>query len=91
MSEMKSERIALRVSESQRELLSEAAIASGMSVSGFVMAHATDAARNVLADRTTFVLPPERWNAFVDLLDRPARSLPRLAALLARHSVLDDD
>ncbi len=86
----KNDRLELRVSPEERHLLSEAAIASGMSVSGFVMANATDAARAVLADRTTFVLPPERWNAFVDKLDRDARPMPGLAAFLARRSILDE-
>jgi uncharacterized protein (DUF1778 family) len=91
MSETKSERIALRVSESQRELLYEASRASASTLSDFVLSAATQAAADVLADRTTFVLPPERWDAFVDLLDRDARPMPRLAAFLARPSILDTD
>jgi uncharacterized protein (DUF1778 family) len=91
MSETKSERIALRVSESQRELLYEASRASASTLSDFVLGAATRAAADVLADRTTFVLPPERWDAFVDLLDRDARPMPGLAAFLARPSILDAD
>ena len=91
MSETKSERIALRVSESQRDLLYEASRASASTLSDFVLGAATRAAADVLADRTTFVLPPERWNAFVDLLDRDARPTPGLAAFLARPSILDAD
>jgi uncharacterized protein (DUF1778 family) len=91
MSETKSERIALRVSESQRDLLYEASRASASTLSDFVLGAATRAAADVLADRTTFVLPPERWNAFMEILDRPARSLPRLAALMAETSMRGPD
>jgi uncharacterized protein (DUF1778 family) len=53
--------------------------------------HATEAAREVLADRTLFVLPDDRWDAFVELLDRDERPMPGLAAFLARPSVFDPE
>lgn len=87
----KEERLELRVEPSQKRLLDEAAAASAMSVSGFVLTHATEAAHEVLADRTSFVLPGERWDAFVDLLERDVRPMPGLAAFLARPSVLDSE
>lgn len=86
MSETKSERIALRVSESQRDLLYEASRASASTLSDFVLSAATRAAADVLADRQAFVLPADRWDAFVEILDGPERSLPRLRALLAQTS-----
>lgn len=85
----KSDRLELRLDPIQRRLLDEAAAANGVSVSAFVLDHATDAARDVLADRTTFVLPDERWDAFVELLERDARPSSGLAAFLARPSALD--
>lgn len=39
------------------------------------------AAGQVLADRRVFGLAPAQWDAFVELLDRPTRDLPRLRAL----------
>ena len=85
----KDERLELRLEPAHRRLLDEAAAASAMTVSAFVLTHATEAAREVLADRTRFVLPSERWDAFVDLLERDVRPMPGLAAFLARPSVLD--
>jgi uncharacterized protein (DUF1778 family) len=85
----KDNRLELRLEPGRRQLLDKAAAASGMSTSAFVLAHATEAARDVLADRTSFVLPAERWDAFVELLDRPERPVPGLAAFLARPSVFD--
>jgi uncharacterized protein (DUF1778 family) len=86
----KDNRLELRLEPGRRQLLDEAAAASGMSTSAFVLAHATEAARDVLADRTSFVLPAERWDAFVQLLERPERPQPELAAFLARPSIFDE-
>ena len=87
----KVDRLELRLEPDRRMLLDEAAAASGMSTSAFVLAHATEAASQVLADRTIFVLPPDRWNAFVELLDRPEQPMEGLAAFLARPSVLEPE
>ena len=85
----KSERIALRASVRERELLYEASRTAVTSVSQFVLDAATVAAQSVLADRTRFELPAERWAEFVDLLDRPPVDKPRLRRLLTEPSVLD--
>jgi uncharacterized protein (DUF1778 family) len=87
----KNDRLELRLEPERRRLLDEAAAASGVSTSAFVLDHATEAARSVLADRTLFVLPDDRWDAFVELLERDARPMPGLAAFLARPSVLDEE
>ena len=86
----KNDRLELRLEPANRRLLDEAAAATSVSVSSFVLTHATEAAREVLADRTSFVLPDDRWDAFIELLDRDPRPMPRLAAFLARPSVLDE-
>jgi uncharacterized protein (DUF1778 family) len=85
----KTERVALRASVRERELLYQASRASGTTLSEFVLDAATTAAENVLADRTRFQLPAEQWTEFVELLDRPTLDKPRLRALLTEPSVLD--
>ena len=87
----KVDRLELRLEPDKRKLLDRAAEAAGVSTSAFVLEHATEAAQRALADRTLFVLPPDRWNAFVELLDRPEQPMGGLAAFLARPSVLEPE
>lgn len=85
----KDDRLELRLEPQRRWILDEAATASGLSTSAFVLSHATDAAREVLADRTSFRLPAARWDDFVRLLNRPERPVESLAAFLAGPSVAE--
>jgi uncharacterized protein (DUF1778 family) len=73
----KNDRLNLRLSKEQRSILDEAAAASGMTVGTFVLSHATDAARNLLADRADVVLSEERWNNFVAMLDHDPSTASR--------------
>lgn len=84
----KEDRLELRVERERRQLLDAAAKATGMSTSAFVLTHATEAARDVLADSTRHVLPLERWTEFLELLDREEQPVDDLAAFLRRRSIL---
>lgn len=86
----KSERLAVRLSSEQRSLLSQASRAEEKTITEFVLGAATRAAEDVLADRRRFVLAEPEWAAFLAVLDRPPRDLPRLRRLLATPSVLDE-
>jgi uncharacterized protein (DUF1778 family) len=86
----KSERFGVRVTKFERELLDEASRATRTSVSDFVVMAATEAAEQVLADRTSFRLPPEKWAEFARALDAAPRQLPRLRQLLETPTVLDE-
>lgn len=86
----KSKRLAVRVTESQRLLLAEASRAKQTTVSQFVLAAATEAAEQVLADRTDFRLPADHWSRFVEALDAPVSPLPRMRQLLETPTVLDE-
>lgn len=87
----KEDRLELRLERERRQLLDMAAEAVGLSTSAFVLEHATLAAQMALADRTVFVLPPDRWDTFVELLDRPEQPVEGLAAFLARRSILEPE
>jgi uncharacterized protein (DUF1778 family) len=82
--EIKTQRIHLRVADSDDELLRLAADASNESLSEFLIESGRERAERVLADRTRFVLSPAEWQAFASAMDRPARDSPAIAALLRR-------
>ncbi len=77
----KGDRIALRASQEQRELIGRA--------SDFVLRASIARAEEVLAARRDFLLPPDRWNAFIEMLDRPPVEKPRLRQLLTEPSILE--
>ncbi len=85
----KDDRLELRLEPERRRLLDQAAKSAGLSTSAFVLEHATLAAQQSLADRTVFLLSPEQWDAFNELLDRPVQPVEGLARFLAGPSVQD--
>ena len=85
----KAERIALRASQEQRELIGRASEVTSTTVSDFVLRASITRAEEVLADRREFRLPPDRWNAFVEMLDRSPVEKPRLRRLLTEPSILE--
>lgn len=78
----------LRIDPETDARIRRAAASAGVSVSTFVAQAAGAAASDVLADRREFVLEPERWDEFVQLLDRPARELPGLREAAERSERL---
>ena len=86
----KAERLHLRIDAEQKALLEAASSAAGASVSTFVLAAATEAAADVLADRRAFVLDDEAWRVFDEALTRPATDVPGLRELLGTPTVLDE-
>jgi uncharacterized protein (DUF1778 family) len=85
----KAERLHLRVDAQQKALLEAASAATGASVSAFVLAAATEAAADVLADRRVFMLDQQAWQVFDEALTRPAGDVSGLRELLAPPTVLD--
>ena len=85
----KGERIAVRASHAERELIAQASRLSATTLSDFVLRASIARAEDVLAERREFVLPTEQWNAFVAMLDRQPVDRPRLRRLLTEPSVLE--
>ena len=85
----KGERIALRATREQRDLLARASEVSSTTVTDFVLVASIARAEDVLADRREFRLPPEQWAAFVEMLDRPPVEKPRLRQFLREPSILE--
>ena len=79
----------LRLTPEAKQTLQAAALASRRSVSEFVLESALARADEALADRRTFGLDAQRWKAFLEALNAPARPLPRLRRLLREPGFFD--
>jgi uncharacterized protein (DUF1778 family) len=88
----KDDRLNLRVSRRQRELITEAADVAHKDLSSFVLDAALARAEEVITDRRMYLLSDEQWEQFERILERPVTPLaekPRLARLLRQPSVLE--
>ena len=82
----KVERFNIRATREQKALVEQAAEALHMTTSQFLMQAAIRSAEDILAERTRFRVPPERWDEFTAALDRPAREVPALRRAVSRPS-----
>ena len=89
VSKAKTERIDVRTTRAAKATLQHAAAIKHKNVSEFLLDAGLAAAAEALANRRVFPLEDARWRAFLKALDRPTRSKPRLAKLLAQPSVLE--
>jgi uncharacterized protein (DUF1778 family) len=83
---VKDERLAIRVTRDQLELIREAAALEGRNVSDFATSTLTTHANEVLADQRVFRLTGAQWDELVAILDRPPVPRPRLAEALRMHA-----
>ncbi len=70
-------------------VVSCAAAAAQRSVTAFVLDSALASAAETLADRQSFHLDQNRWEAFVNALDAPPRTHARLERLLREPSLVE--
>jgi uncharacterized protein (DUF1778 family) len=78
----KEERINLRTSAEQKQLLAEAAELEGKTITEFMLEVSLIRARETLLDRRVFVVSPAEYDAFSKALGAPG-SKERLEKLLA--------
>ena len=81
------ERWDFRVASDTDQLVRQAAETADQTLTDFVVDAAVVEAERVLADRTQFVLDAERWDRFVELLDRAPQENPGLEKLFSKPSV----
>ena len=79
-------RLEIRTTAEERELIDRAADTEGTDLTSFVVAHLTDAARQVLADRDHFILSPKAADEWDKINRRPAKELAGLRKLMQRPS-----
>jgi uncharacterized protein (DUF1778 family) len=89
MAATKVERLSIRLSTQADALIKDAAETLGTSVNDYVTQSAVDRAHQVLADQHHFTLDSDKWERFIEALDRPAKANDRLAEFLRRPSLLD--
>ncbi len=87
---VRSEKLDLRLTPKAKLTLQAAAAASNRSVSEFVLESALNRADEALADRRVFLLNADQWNRFLQALDAPPRTLPRLKRLFSEPGFFDE-
>ena len=90
MSILKDKTVNIRVTEDEKTMVEHAASLSHVGMSQFMLQATLRAAEEILADQTRFVLPADKWDEFVALLDRPARVLPSLREAASKPSPFAD-
>ena len=83
-SQAKSQRVNLRLDAEDRRLFDKAAGAHRESLTQFMVESGRERAERILADRTSFQISHERWQAIEAGMDRPAEVKPELADLFRR-------
>lgn len=80
---LKQARMEFKTTEETKNLLSEAAQASGVDLTAFVINSATERARSVLAEMSMLKLTAEEHARFVQVLSNPPQPTPALKDLMA--------
>ena len=86
---LKDDVIQIRASAETKAILNRAAALRGQKLSEFMLESARRQAEVTLLDQRVFFLEPEAHEAFVALLDAPARPSPELVELMRRKPPWD--
>jgi uncharacterized protein (DUF1778 family) len=82
----KMDRIDLRVTRDQKEILSRAAVLSGVSMSSFLVSKALNEAKKIVAKSETIVLSGKDRDLFYSLLKNPPAPNKNLVKLMRNQS-----
>lgn len=86
----KSDRIELRLTREQKTEIEQAAAISGRSVTDFSVPLLVKEAEQIIRVERDLQMSKRSWEAFNEILDRPAKPVSGLADLLKRPSVFED-
>lgn len=86
----KSDRIELRLTRAQKSEIEKAAAISGRSVTDFSVPLLVKEAEQIIRVERELHMSKKSWDAFNEILDRPAKPVSGLADLLKRPSVFED-
>lgn len=87
---LKDRRIELRVTAAQKSAIETAAALQGRSVTDFSTAVLAEHAQSVIQHDRQLRVDAVRFDAFIEILDQPARNVEGLRQLLRRESVFVD-
>lgn len=90
MAPTKSDRIELRLTREQKIEIEQAAAISGRSVTDFSVQLLVKEAEQIIRVDRELQMSKKSWDAFNEILDRPAKPVSGLADLLKRPSVFED-
>jgi len=79
-------RLGLRATPEQEAVLRRAAEVARKSLTDFILDSACQAAEQTLLDQRLFMVSGEKYQAFMDLLDRPAQENEGLRDLFSRSA-----
>jgi uncharacterized protein (DUF1778 family) len=82
----RSTRLGLRATSEQEAVLRRAAAVTHRSLTDFILDSACRAAEQALLDQRLFMVSDSRYQALMDLLDRPEQDNPGLADLFSRRA-----
>jgi uncharacterized protein (DUF1778 family) len=88
-SQLRSEKLDLRLTPQAKRRLAAAAQSVQRSVSDFVLTSALERADEALADKRVIALEAADWAKFLAALDAPPRPMPRMKRLLNEPGVFD--
>ena len=83
---IRTSRLNIRATARQEDLIRTGAETTGVSVTDFILESACLQAEQILSERRNFIATPKQWQAFIDILDRPAQVKPGLARLFSQSA-----
>lgn len=86
----KDARVEFRVTAEQKRVIEEAAAIEGRSVTDFSATTLVERAEGVIQRERRLHVDAVRFDAFIELMDQPPRTIDGLRELMARKSVFTD-
>lgn len=91
MASTKSERLQLRLTNQQKDIIARAAQVKQTTMTNFILEKSYEAAVEILSEQTIFSLTDEEWDNFCQALEAPPKPIPALRKLLSEKSVFDGE
>lgn len=90
MNENNSARLNIRISQHEKDVITQAAGTLNTTVSKFIIQKAYAEAEAILADKSEFLLSEKEWQEFCRALDKPPKNISKLRRLLTEPGVFDE-